>query len=487
MNTSINKLQIVLLHVQPDVLAEVNAQLNREEFEVICFSNSEVAYSVCLTEGQNWDLLITNTMTSMKIELEIINEIKKLLPDLPVLNLFEPDKVSAKQNVVPLEIFEISNKSIRHSQILEMIEIKLARKVLTSPTLNSSHITNASRITQEDKISETKKNAKKVIKIDSGSKIIGLNAGFANALSMARKAAKSNASILITGESGTGKEIFAKFIHDESSNSKGPFVAINCSAIPENLLESELFGHSKGAFTGAQEKRIGLFEEAQGGSLFLDEIGDLNLALQAKLLRVLQEKKIKRVGDNIFRPINCRIISATHKDLLTEVSKNTFREDLYFRLDVIPIYIPPLRDRVEDLIPLAEYFLNKYAFKNHVELKRFSHEALEFITSHKWRGNVRELENMVERAVAVSSSNEIVKEDFMPDSIALELFNKTGEVDHVDNVFYVQNTNSLLSLDDVIQKYIHFAIEKNCGARDKTAKEIGIDRKTLYNRMRIHA
>ena len=214
--------------------------------------------------------------------------------------------------------------------------------------------------------------------------------------------APSTANVFITGESGSGKEVIARMIHNLSPRKDKAFIALNCSAIPESLLESELFGHAKGSFTGASDKKIGLFEEASGGTLFLDEIGDLSLPLQAKLLRVLQERKIKRIGENQMRAIDVRILSATHKDLRKEIAEKNFREDLFFRLNVIPIQIPPLRERKEDIVPLAEYFLRKFTLLNgSTNIKGFSKDALEWLLHQVWPGNVRELENVIERAVVL--------------------------------------------------------------------------------------
>ena len=247
-----------------------------------------------------------------------------------------------------------------------------------------------------------------------------------------------------------------------------------------------MFGHAKGAFTGAFEKKIGLFEEAQNGTLFLDEIGDLSFALQAKLLRVLQEKKIKRVGENQIRSINCRIISATHKDLLAEIKLENFREDLYFRLNVIPIQIPSLRERREDVLPLAELFLKKFSVENDSVARSFSIEVKKFIFENVWRGNVRELKNAVERAVVITDKDVICLDDFSLSSsiLAPDFTNEANQLTENKNVFYLNCVNKLPTLDFVIQKYIEFAINQNDGARDKTAKEIGIDRKTLYKRVK---
>jgi transcriptional regulator with GAF, ATPase, and Fis domain len=214
--------------------------------------------------------------------------------------------------------------------------------------------------------------------------------------------APTNASVLLTGESGTGKEVIARSIHERSQRASKPFVAVNCSAIPEALLESELFGHAKGSFTGAIDKKLGLFEEANQGTLMLDEIGELSLPLQAKLLRVIQEKKIKRVGENSMRDIDVRIIAATHRNLNKMVKEGGFREDLFFRLNVIPIHIAPLRDRKEDIAPLARYFVRRSCRINNLEEKILSELALEKIMMSPWKGNVRELENAMERAVLLS-------------------------------------------------------------------------------------
>jgi DNA-binding NtrC family response regulator len=314
--------------------------------------------------------------------------------------------------------------------------------------------------------------------------IIGKSPKFLRALDLARRVANSSAHVLITGESGTGKEVVAKAIHQFGGRKKGPFVAINCSAIPENLLEAELFGYAKGAFTGAVEKRIGLFEEAIGGTLFLDEIGDLSLPLQAKLLRVLQDKKIKRLGENQVRSVDVRVVSATHKNLRQEVVENRFREDLFFRLNVIPIILPPLRERKEDIMPLSEYFLKKHAALNRVNVKGFTKAATEYLLKNPWKGNVRELENVLERAVVLTKGSQIdlpdlnFEEDYGDDrKTSVEFMNG-------DQPRFVISEEKILPLDELINKYIVFALGLNQGAKDRTAKDLGVDRKTLYRRVR---
>lgn len=317
--------------------------------------------------------------------------------------------------------------------------------------------------------------------------IIGRSPGFLKALDLAKRVSDSTSSVFIQGESGTGKEVIAKSIHALGKRAKDPFVAINCSAIPENLLESELFGYAKGAFTGAADKKIGLFEEAEGGTLFLDEIGDLSLPLQAKLLRVLQERQIKRLGENQMRDINVRVVSATHKDLSVEVAAGRFREDLYFRLNVIPISIPPLRDRKEDIVPLAEFFLSKFSALNGAAAEGFTKPALEKLLSYSWRGNVRELENKVERAVVLSSSRLIDVCDLFDGDVLLTAnpAQLAAVAPHgATEGMPLGPEGRLLKLEELTMSYIRFALDKNQGAKDRTAQALGIDRKTLYKKLR---
>jgi two-component system response regulator FlrC len=239
-------------------------------------------------------------------------------------------------------------------------------------------------------------------------------------LAMADKFAPSEATVFITGESGTGKEVMSRYIHDKSKRANGPFVAINCAAIPENLLESELFGHEKGAFTGAVAKKLGKFEEANGGTLLLDEISEMHPSLQAKMLRAIQERVIDRVGGKAPVKVDVRIVATSNRDMQKFVNSGDFREDLYFRLNVAPLDIPALRDRPVDLIPLAQFFIDKYADVNGVPKKKISTEAADKINSSKWRGNVRELENAMHRAVLISVEDEIEADAIVISDVPVE-------------------------------------------------------------------
>lgn len=302
--------------------------------------------------------------------------------------------------------------------------------------------------------------------------VIGKSAGMKAVFDLVARVSQATANVLITGESGTGKEMVARAIHQSGPRANKPFVAINCTAIPETLLESELFGHAKGSFTGAIQRKRGLFEEAEGGTLFLDEIGDMNVSLQSKLLRVIQEKKVRPVGDNIARDVDVRIIAATHKDLKAAIKEGNFREDLYYRLSVIPIVIPPLRSRKEDIPLLAEHFLKKYAATNGMKVKGFTKRAMAKLMGLRWEGNVRELENVVERAVVLSTSA-LIDENEIPSP-------ETASPDQ----FFSSATGDFPTLTQLEDRYIRVVLEKTGGRKDKAAQILGINRRTLYRKER---
>jgi two-component system response regulator AtoC len=244
--------------------------------------------------------------------------------------------------------------------------------------------------------------------------VIGCSLGLRDIVRTTRQVAPSRACVLIVGETGTGKELIARAIHDLSPRSTGPYIRVNCGALTESLLESELFGHVKGSFTGAVDNRTGRFEAAHTGSIFLDEINSTSPKLQVKLLRVLQEGEFERVGDNNTKKVDTRIIAATNRDLLEEIEANRFREDLYYRLNVVPIYLPPLRERREDVEPLVLFFLQRYAEQNRREMRRVHPEAMRLLREHDWAGNVRELQNYVERAVILGTGTELTVEHLPP-------------------------------------------------------------------------
>jgi len=281
--------------------------------------------------------------------------------------------------------------------------------------------------------------------------------------------AKSNATVLITGESGTGKELVARAIHSQSYRKDKPFIAVSCAALPESLLESELFGHEKGAFTGAHALRKGKFESANRGSLFLDEIGEMSANIQVHLLRVLEEKEFSRVGGDELVKVDVRVISATNKDMKKAVADGQFREDLYYRLNVVSIELPPLRERKEDIPLLAQHFLNKFTVENQKEIVDFSPEATDFLLKYEWPGNVRELENAVERAVILANNSYIEARD-MPQ----------------ENMQMTPSSTVERSLRESEKKCILAILKETRGNFSESARILGISRATLYNKIKAY-
>ncbi|HXE75768.1 MAG TPA: sigma-54 dependent transcriptional regulator, partial [Candidatus Xenobia bacterium] len=296
--------------------------------------------------------------------------------------------------------------------------------------------------------------------------LVGLSsAAMAEAVSLARRAAASQATVLLRGESGTGKEVLARFVHAHSARAGGPFVAVNCATLGAELLESELFGHERGAFTGAQYRKKGKFEVADGGTIFLDEIGDISLKTQTDLLRVLQEKEIVRVGGTQSIPVNFRCVAATNKDLAAMVKDGTFRPDLYYRLNVFTIHLPPLRERREDIPLLVEHFLAKHAAAMNKPVPRISAAAMDLLLTYPWPGNVRELENAVERALVIGRGAEIQPGDFPFQQHPAE-------------------AGPERTLEEVERAHIARVLEETGWNLSRTARILDIDRTTLYHKLR---
>lgn len=451
--------KILIIEDDEDILEIATAFFRQKDYQVTGYSNSGDALEQLLKGKITPDVILTDMKMPYVSGLDIIKECRATGIEIPVIVITSYRSMESALEAIQQGAYDYVVKPLNFPQLQISVEraIHFSRLKNDNATLRS--------------VIQTKEGGN----VDN---IIGKSPRFLKALDLAKRVANSQATVLINGESGTGKEVIARAIHNTSSRRKKPFVAINCSAIPENLLESELFGHAKGSFTGASEKKTGLFEEAEGGTLFLDEIGDMNLLLQAKLLRVIQDRKIRRVGENQARPVDVRIISATHKDLTKEVEEGRFREDLYFRLKVIPIFIPPLRERKEDVMPLADFFLRKFAALNETLIDGYSKNAIEWLLQNKWKGNVRELENTIERAVVLCKTRSIEVEDLQELDYDLGYNDTAG--DFSGTLF---KKDEKMTMDALVKKYIQFTLEKNNGAKDKTAKELDIDRKTLYRKL----
>jgi len=309
--------------------------------------------------------------------------------------------------------------------------------------------------------------------------LVGQSEPMQKLVALIRRAAQSETTVLVTGESGTGKELVARMIHDLSPRKAGPFVVVHCAALAETLLESELFGHERGSFTGAVRRKFGRFELADKGTLFLDEIGEIPLAIQTKLLRVLQQKEIQRVGSEETLKVDVRVVSATHRDLKAEVARGTFREDLYYRLHVVPLHIPPLRERPEDIPLLASYFVSKSAAKMNPSVKGLTESAVRALTRHAWPGNVRELENAIEQSL-VFAEKPLIDEGDLPSF----LHDEGGRRPVASSIPIPRGDRPLPEiLEDVERQLIENAYEKAGKVKTETARLLGIKTSALYYKL----
>jgi two-component system NtrC family response regulator len=324
-------------------------------------------------------------------------------------------------------------------------------------------------------ITENRELRRKIDESGQGRELIGASPAMRRVKDLIAQAGPSEAHVLVTGESGTGKELVAEALHAASQRSGGSLVKVNCAALPSELLESELFGYKKGAFTGASKDKPGRFQTASGGTLFLDEIGDMPLSLQAKLLRVLQERQVEPLGANMPEPADARIIAATHKRLSDEVKAGRFREDLFFRLNVLEIRIPPLRERLDDLPLLAAHLIERLAEKNRKNVRRVSPWFLEALSRYDWPGNVRELENVLERAIILSRSETLGSEDLPPHlaDMAPQAREQQGN-----------GHGPAASLDEAEKQAIVQALEAHGGHRERTAEALGVSRRTLQYKLK---
>ncbi|WP_027721047.1 sigma-54 interaction domain-containing protein [Maridesulfovibrio zosterae] len=325
--------------------------------------------------------------------------------------------------------------------------------------------------------------------------IIGNSPALKEVFAILAKVAPTDSTVLVTGESGTGKELLVRALHHNSKRKEKPFVPVNCGAIPKELLESELFGHEKGAFTHAVRSRPGRFELADGGTIFLDEIGEMDLSLQVKILRVLQEKEIERVGGTSIKKVDVRIVAATNRDLEEEVAAGRFREDLFYRLNVIPMHLPPLRDRGGDVLMLAKHFLNRFSEDKDIEALRIDAVAADMMVSYSWPGNVRELENFMERMCILCDADEIVPED-LPDKIwkdvgkepkkkVAELMQPVGFSWPTLDDMAEQGAAGLKDfLEKIEDRILIEALEKSGGVRNKAAELLGVKRTTLIEKIK---
>ncbi len=376
--------------------------------------------------------------------IELMNEAKKIIPTLSTVIITAHATIQSAITAIREGAFDYIEKPF----CPEKVELLIGKLV-----------------EHQDLIEENIKLRQKIADRFHFEGIIAKSPKMLKIFELIRIVAPTNATVLITGETGTGKEVVARAVHHQSKRRSKPFIATSCAALPESLLESELFGHEKGSFTGAVERKKGKFEAADKGTLFLDEIGEINANTQVHLLRALEEKKITRIGSNEEIDVDVRIIIATNKDLRSMVLEGQFREDLYYRLKVVTINLPALKDRKEDILPLAEHFLKKYAEENDKDVINLSPEVIEFMLNYSWLGNVRELENMIEHGVILSTSNAITMAEFPQD------------------IIHPTSTEEK-TIEAVTKAHILNVLEETKGNISEAAKILGIQRMTLYNKLK---
>jgi DNA-binding NtrC family response regulator len=424
-------------------------------YSVRLFSNGE---SLLEHLDEQPDLILLDIMMPGIGGIEALKRVKEQYPDLPLIMLSAQGDVDVAVNALKLGATDYFSKPIDFPKL--EVSIKQA-------------------IQLHDLTREVQR-----LREDIGTKfqfenIVSAGGSMQEVFRLIEKVKDNDICVLVLGESGTGKELVSRAIHYNGRRKEGSFVVVNCASIPAELLESELFGHEKGAFTGAVQRRIGKFEQAHGGTIFLDEIGEMDMSLQAKLLRVIQTKQFERVGGNETITSDCRVISATNKDLKQAVAQRQFREDLYFRLATFPLVLPPLRDRKSDILVLSEFFLKKFSTELGKADLRFSKTALKLLYEYPWPGNVRELENAMQRAV-VMAEGQIISEHELP--LALQAFDSKIAAGETSKFF---DTNTpVVPLEQVKEMSIRNALKSTSGNIMEAAKKLKVGRATLYRLMR---
>jgi DNA-binding NtrC family response regulator len=417
----------------------------REGYEVDVAPDAETA--VEFIKEKIYDLIITDIILPNMDGIELLKHIREEMPDQIVIIITAFASLETAVEALRAGAYDYVVKPIIHEEIKQIVRNALKQKML------------------QKEVTYLKRQIERRYDF---SKIIGESDSMKRIINEVKKIANARSNVLLLGETGTGKELIARAIHFNSNRADKPFIPINCSAIPENLLESELFGHMKGAFTGAITSKRGLFEEANGGTIFLDEIGDLSINLQSKLLRVLEDQEIRPVGGTQSIKVDIRFISATNKDIVSAVKDGSFREDLFYRINVITIKLPPLRERREDIELLVRYFIQKFSFELGKRVNGIDEEALSHIKKYNWPGNIRELQNVIERAILISESS-LISSEHLPEEMVSS-----------NNSFHDYALSNKLSIEEYTKEFIQRY--QNDFTEQQLADMLGITRKSLWEK-----
>lgn len=447
------KHSILIVDDQPNIRKLVSYNVENMGYDVDSAESGDKALEAI--KEKNYSAVLLDIQMPGMDGIQTLKVIKEIQPQVSVIMVTAQKELSLAVKSVKLGAFEYLTKPIDFDRLetelknaIEVSDLKFQVKALKSEIQSNQLFDN----------------------------IIGKSDAMADVFNLADRVLNSDASVLIIGESGSGKEMLARSIHEGSNRRKEPFVPVNSAAITKELADSLLFGHKKGSFTGANEDRSGYFEQADGGTIFLDEIGDMDLDIQAKVLRVLEEKKVRRVGEKTERNVDFRVVSATNQDLSEFIQEGKFRKDLYYRLEEYPIYLPPLRERQNDVIILAKHFLNDYCNSNSLPPLRFSESVINKLKSHSWPGNIRELKNVVRRAAILETSDTISQITFSN----IETAHKP-----TTPVFSVQSdSDNVIPFEDVERQAIENAFISADRNAVKAAKLLGISRATIYRRLK---
>jgi two-component system nitrogen regulation response regulator NtrX len=445
------KARVLIIDDEESVRSALRMIFEYEGYECLLAQNG--AAGLKIAEKEDPDLVLLDIKMPQMDGLEVLKQLRQAQPSLPVVILSGHGTVQTAVEATKLGAFDFIEKPPESERIL-----LIARNALSQRRL-------------------TEENRRLKLSFDDRYRMVGKSAGLEKVWDAVRRAAPTSATVLITGESGVGKELVARAIHRNSLRKDEPFVQVNCAAIPEELIESELFGHEKGSFTGATEKQIGKFELAHKGTIFLDEVGDMSLRTQAKVLRVLQEGEVERIGSQKTIQVDVRIIAATNKALEDAIAKGDFREDLFFRLSVIPIHMPPLRERPDDVDVLVQHFVAQFSAENNFKPRTITPEAMETLRRHPWRGNVRELKNTIERLLIMAEGDQIG-----PEHLA-EVLRRPGDSGGLP-------VDAMASLRDFKESAERaFLVQKLRESRwniSATAAAIGTPRSNLYKKLEAY-
>ena len=444
---------ILIIDDEQNTLEGLKAIMSNEGYAVLTAQSAEKAMRVL--NSVDVDVVITDLMLPGTDGMTFARSILTEYPGTQVIIMTAFGTVKSAVEAMKEGVYNYLTKPIDIDELLV-----ITKKALDESRLRKENIDLKSKIEAKYKFKN----------------IIGTSGAMLAVFEKVLKVARTNSTVLLRGESGTGKELIAHAIHENSVRSGKPFIEINCSAFPDTLLESELFGYEKGAFTGAYKTKIGRFETAEGGTIFLDEIGDINPTVQVKLLRVLQEKTFTHLGSTVIRSIDVRVVTATNTNLEQAIKDGKFREDLYYRLNVIPIILPPLRERKGDIPLLIDYFIKKYSAENNKPPMKLSKEAEHILFNYHWPGNVRELENAIENAVVMCDKTVITGEDLPPYLISRETTTALGE--------YEQPLDYTVQREQTEKKLIAKALEQAGGSKTKAAELLGISLRTLHYKVK---